>query len=60
MPGRPIAAAVDETDADRCDREQVRTDRHRTEDEDHVVLDDAVAGDYARGEHEREVAGDRS
>ena len=51
---------IDETDTDRGDRQQVRADRHRPDDEDPVVLDDAVAGDHPGSEHEGEIAGDRA
>src|SRR4029079_1055955 len=57
--GARRAAAMPRT-ADRGDRQQVRADRHRPDDEDPVVLDDAVAGDHPGSEHEGEIAGDRT
>ena len=39
-------APVNQPDADRRDRQEIGADRHRADDQDHVVLDHAVAGDH--------------
>ena len=46
LAGEPRATA-DNAHTDRGDRQKIRTDRHRTDDENHIAVDYAVAGDHA-------------
>ena len=50
----------DEADRGRRDREEVRADRHRADDQQRVAVDDAVAPDDPGHRHEREVAADEA
>ncbi len=55
--GEPEVPA-DDADSGRRDRQQVRADRHRADDEEWIAIDDAVAPDDPGHRHEPEVATD--